>query len=191
MVFWVPYRNRIYVFWVEEAANDRNQAIILYTLKSPTLSCGSVTESYPTLCDPMDTGSTPGFSALHCFQAFAEIHVHWVSDEWCYQNNLILCCSLLHLSSSFQASIYYSIDDNLFKLAIRDIHEQGSHLGKLLRMSDISRGTNKGWTRYALLALTIHIHLLLHAPCVTEAGRLTFTFLCSLAPRVWDASHEI
>ena len=41
--------------------------------------CYSVTQSCPTLCDPMDC-STPGFPVLHYLPEFAQTHVHWVSD---------------------------------------------------------------------------------------------------------------
>ena len=41
--------------------------------------CYSVTQSFPTLCDPMDY-STPGFSVLHNPLEFAQTHVHWISD---------------------------------------------------------------------------------------------------------------
>ena len=41
--------------------------------------CCSVTESCPTLCDPMNC-STPGFPVLHCLPEFTQIYVHWVSD---------------------------------------------------------------------------------------------------------------
>ena len=44
------------------------------------LCCCSVTQSSPTLCDPMDC-STPGFSVLHYFLEFAETHVRWISDD--------------------------------------------------------------------------------------------------------------
>ena len=43
------------------------------------LCCCLVTQSCPTLCDPMDF-STSGSSVLHCIPEFAQIHVHWVSD---------------------------------------------------------------------------------------------------------------
>ena len=39
-----------------------------------TLLC-SVTQSCPTLCDPMDC-STPGFPVLHYLLELAQIHVH-------------------------------------------------------------------------------------------------------------------
>ena len=39
--------------------------------------CCSVTQSCPTLCDPMDC-SMPGFPVLHHLLQFAQIHVHWV-----------------------------------------------------------------------------------------------------------------
>ena len=39
----------------------------------------SVTQSGPTLCDPMDS-STPGFPVHHQFLKFTQTHVHGVSD---------------------------------------------------------------------------------------------------------------
>ena len=43
----------------------------------------SVTQSYTTICDPMDC-NTLGFPALHHLPGFAQSHVHWVSDviQW-------------------------------------------------------------------------------------------------------------
>ena len=41
--------------------------------------CCSVTESCPTLCDPVD-GSTPGFPVHHQLPEFTQTHVHRVSD---------------------------------------------------------------------------------------------------------------
>ena len=48
----------------------------------PWKSChqvSSVTQSCPTLCDPMDC-STPGLSVHHQLLEFTQTHVHWVSD---------------------------------------------------------------------------------------------------------------
>ena len=39
----------------------------------------SVTQSCPTLCDPMDH-SMPGFPVHHQLPEFTQTHVHWVSD---------------------------------------------------------------------------------------------------------------
>ena len=39
----------------------------------------SVTQSCPTLCDPMDC-STLGFPVLEYLLKFAQTHVHWISD---------------------------------------------------------------------------------------------------------------
>ena len=39
----------------------------------------SVTQSCPTLSDPMDC-SMPGFPVLHHFLVLAQTHVHWVGD---------------------------------------------------------------------------------------------------------------
>ena len=41
--------------------------------------CCSVSQPYPTLCDPMDC-STPDFPILHHLPELAQTHVHWVSD---------------------------------------------------------------------------------------------------------------
>ena len=39
----------------------------------------SVTQSCPTLCDPMDC-STPGLPVHHQLPEFTQTHVHWVGD---------------------------------------------------------------------------------------------------------------
>ena len=44
-----------------------------------TYSSCSVTQSHPTICNPIDC-STPGFPVLHCLLEFAQTQVHWVSD---------------------------------------------------------------------------------------------------------------
>ena len=63
------------------------KCIILFLINSwnelggPFLKCqfSSVTQSCPTLCDPMDY-SMPGLPVYHQFLEFAQSHVHWVSD---------------------------------------------------------------------------------------------------------------
>ena len=56
---------------------------LIKNLERPIQFCSvqfsSVTQSCPTLCDPMDC-STPGFPAHHQFQELAQTHVHWVGD---------------------------------------------------------------------------------------------------------------
>ena len=43
--------------------------------------CCSVSESYLTLCDPMDMDcSTPGLPDHHQLPGFTQTHVHWVGD---------------------------------------------------------------------------------------------------------------
>ena len=41
--------------------------------------CWSVTQSCPTLCNPMDC-STPGLPVHYQLPEFAQTHVHWVGD---------------------------------------------------------------------------------------------------------------
>ena len=45
----------------------------------PGTQFSSVTQSCPTLCDPMD-GSTPGFPVHHQLLELTQTHVHRVSD---------------------------------------------------------------------------------------------------------------
>ena len=47
--------------------------------KELTCQCCSVTQSRPTLCDPMDY-SMLGFPVFHHLLEFTQTHVHWGSD---------------------------------------------------------------------------------------------------------------
>ena len=60
-------------------------------------SVSSVTQLYPTLCDPMDC-SMPGFLVQHQLLELTQTHVHQVGDA---SNHLILCHPLLLLPSIF------------------------------------------------------------------------------------------
>ena len=46
-----------------------------------SIQFSSVTQSFPTLCDPMDC-STPGLPVHHQLLEFTETHVHWVGDAF-------------------------------------------------------------------------------------------------------------
>ena len=57
---------------------------ILFTTELPRkpqqmCCCCSVSQSCPTLCNPMDS-SMPDFPVLHHLPELAQTHVHWVSD---------------------------------------------------------------------------------------------------------------
>ena len=66
---------------------DKNLTVspdsIIFSLTPPLqalrMSCCSVTQSCPALCDPIDC-SMPGFPVLHTLLEFAQTHVHWVDD---------------------------------------------------------------------------------------------------------------
>ena len=64
-----------------------------------------VTQSCPTLCDPMDY-NTPGLTVHHQFPEFTQTHVHWVSDM--PSNHLNFCHSLLLLPSIFHSIRVFS-----------------------------------------------------------------------------------
>ena len=70
------------------------QEIVLYSFRVPAVSTlfqnlkwlhlfwdnfSSVTQSYLTLCDPMDC-NTPGFPVHHQLPELAQTHAHWVGD---------------------------------------------------------------------------------------------------------------
>ena len=49
------------------------------TSSSASVQFSSVTQSYPTFCEPMNL-STPGLTVHHQLPEFTQIHVHCVSD---------------------------------------------------------------------------------------------------------------
>jgi len=59
--------------------------------------CCSITQSCPTLCDPMDC-STPGFPALHHLLNLAQTYS---IESAMSSNQHVLCCPLLLLHSIF------------------------------------------------------------------------------------------
>ena len=61
-----------------------------------------VTKSCPALCDPIDC-CMPGFHVLHVLPEFAQIHVHWVSD-----NHLILSHPFLPFYKELKITVYVS-----------------------------------------------------------------------------------
>ena len=50
-----------------------------FWVSTPLMSCCSVAQLCPALCNPLD-GSTPGFPVFHHLPEFAQTHVHWVSE---------------------------------------------------------------------------------------------------------------
>ena len=52
---------------------------MFYFLVGSSVQFSSVAQSYPTLCDPMNS-SMPGLPVFHQLLEFTQIHVHWVGD---------------------------------------------------------------------------------------------------------------
>ena len=73
----------------------------------------SVTQSSPTLCDPMDC-SSPGLPVHHQLPKFTQTHVHWVGDA--IQPSHPLSSPLLLLPSIFPSTRVFS---NKWVLRIR------------------------------------------------------------------------
>ena len=53
--------------------------LLVYIAGKRSIQFSSVTQSCPTLCNPMDC-SRPGFSVHHQFLELAQTHIHWVGD---------------------------------------------------------------------------------------------------------------
>ena len=82
---------------------DQEDPWFLSIFESPSVTSvqfSSVTQSCPTLCDPMDC-STPGYPVHHQLPELAESQDHRVDDAI---QPFILCCPLLLLPSTFPAS---------------------------------------------------------------------------------------
>ena len=52
---------------------------MMLSITNYSVQFSSVTQSCPTLCNPMDC-STPGLPVHHQLPEFTQTHVHWVSD---------------------------------------------------------------------------------------------------------------
>ena len=74
-----------------------------------TVQFSSVTQSCPTLCDPMDC-SMPGFPVHHHLPEFTQTHVHWVYDSIQPSH---LHCPLLLLPSIFSKIRIFSNESAL------------------------------------------------------------------------------
>ena len=65
--------------------SKKDEALITFPWRGPSAFClkkiqfSLVTQSCPTLCDPIDC-STPGLSVPHHLPEFAHVHVHCMSD---------------------------------------------------------------------------------------------------------------
>ena len=65
--------------WVLHTHKYAHMWILTYAYIGICKLCCSVTQSCPSLCDPMAC-SMPSFPVLPYLPEFAQIHVHWVSD---------------------------------------------------------------------------------------------------------------
>ena len=81
------YNSEDYKYVEEQDKNDRwiskNMFVRHQNNFLPSWVCSvqfsSVTQSCPTLCDPMDC-KTPGLPVHHQLPEFTQTHVHWVGD---------------------------------------------------------------------------------------------------------------
>ena len=76
---------------------------------STSLFCCSVTQSCPTLCDPLDC-STPGFPVLHHLLELVQTHVHRLGDAIQLSH---LCLPFLLLPSIFTSIRVFSNESAL------------------------------------------------------------------------------
>ena len=68
--------------WIQRKKGRKKEELILRLWTGVLLyQFSSVTQSYLTLCDPMNC-STPGLPVHHQPLEFFQTHVHWVGDVW-------------------------------------------------------------------------------------------------------------
>ena len=73
---WIPCYLRLYPEM--DGMHPGQRDVWMFEMLCP-LSCCSVAQSCPILCDPRNC-SMPGFPVLHHFLEFAQTNVHWVSN---------------------------------------------------------------------------------------------------------------
>ena len=73
----VIYPEPNYLVGISVSITRRIPTVDSWTIRSDQIR--SVTQSCPTLCDPMNH-STPGLPVHHQLLEFTQTHVHWVSD---------------------------------------------------------------------------------------------------------------
>ena len=94
----------------------------------------SVTQSCPTLCDPMDC-SMPGFPVHHQLLVFTQTHVHWVSDAIQPSHSL---------SSSSPPAFNLSQHQGLFQGVSSSLSPNKNHREALSAPTGVGWGENGG-----------------------------------------------
>ena len=64
---------------ISKESKPNAHSFALVTVFISSVQCSSVTQSCPTLCDPMNL-STPGLPVHHQLRESTQTHVHWISD---------------------------------------------------------------------------------------------------------------
>ena len=119
---------------------ERWLLIVVFICISLIIQFSSVTQSCPTLWDPVDC-STPGLPVHHQLLEFTQTHVHWVSDAI---NHLILCCPFLLCLQSFPASGSFQMNQ-LFASGGQCIRVSASTSVLLMNTQDWSPLGGTGW----------------------------------------------
>ena len=175
-------------------------------LKAVWKSCCSVTQSCPTLCDPMDMPSLP---VLHHLPELAQTHVHWVGDAIQPSHPLLIpfssCLQSFPASGSFPMSWLFtsggqkigaSASASLFPMNIQYWFPLGLTGSISLPAKGLSRvfssaTVQKHWFFSAQLSLwsNSHIHTWLLKTTIALT-RQTFVRSCLKEYRGWkNCSH--
>ena len=139
----------------------------------------SVAKSCPILWDPMNC-TTPGFTALHYFPEFAQIHLHWVSDGIQQSHPLLLPSPLaLNLSQDQGLSQWISCLHQVAK--VLELQLQHQSFQWVFRVDLLAiQGTLKSLLQYHSLKASVlqcsalHMVQLSH-PYMTTGKTIAFT----------------
>ena len=120
---------------------------------SVSVQFSSVTQSCPTLCDPMNC-STPGLPFHHQFPVFTQTHVHWVDDAIQPSHSLL---------SPYTPAPNPSQDQGLFQW-VNSLHEVAKVLEfqlhlliKVLRLTTFSVNAHMVGFKYTILLFVFYL----------------------------------
>ena len=135
--------------------------------------CCSVTQSCPTLCDPMDC-SMPGFPVLHCLLELAQTHVHWVNDTISSSVTPFFSCpQFFPASESFPVSWLFALGDqtigDLASASVLPVNIQDWFpLGLTGLISLLSKGLSRVFSSTTIQTHQFFSTRLLYGPTLTS-----------------------
>ena len=135
-----------------------------------TVQFSSVTQSCPTLCDPIDC-STPGLLVHHQLLEFAQTHGHWVGDV-IQPSHLLLSPSSPHFNLSRHQGLFQCVSSSYQVAKVLEFQLQHQSFQWILRTDLLEDG-------------------LVGAPCSPRDPQESPTPQCKSINSLWHSSFLI